>query len=53
MPNAKPRSLKVSAVLNGIRQSCSILFPLISFPYNSRVLGNTGYGKYSFSFSIT
>lgn len=53
MPNAKPRSLKVNAVLNGIKQSCSILFPLITFPYISRVLGSDGYGKYSFSFSIT
>ena len=49
----KQKSLKVNAVLNGIKQSCSILFPLITFPYISRVLGSEGYGKYGFSFSIT
>ena len=53
MLDVKQKSLKVNAVLNGIKQSCSILFPLITFTYISRVLGNTGYGKYSFSFSIT
>lgn len=49
----KARSLKLNAVLNGIRQTCSILFPLITFPYVSRILGSDGYGKYSFSQSIT
>ena len=53
MLDVKQKSLKVNAVLNGIKQSCSILFPLITFPYISRVLGSDGYGKYSFSFSIT
>lgn len=47
------KSLGVNAVLNGIKQCCSILFPLITFPYISRVLGNDGYGKYSFSYSVT
>lgn len=49
----KQSSLKVNAVLNGIKQCCTILFPLITFPYVSRVLGNSGYGKYSFSQSVT
>ena len=49
----KQRSLKVNAVLNGIKQCCTILFPFITFPYVSRVLGNSGYGKYSFSQSVT
>ena len=53
MSNKKQRSLKVNALLNGIKQSCSIVFPLITFPYISRVLGKTGYGQYSFSASIT
>lgn len=51
--NMKQKSLGVNAILNGIKQCCSILFPLITFPYVSRILGNDGYGKYSFSFSIT
>ena len=49
----KQRSLGLNAVLNGVKQCCSIVFPLITFPYISRVLGNDGYGKYSFSNSIT
>lgn len=46
------RSLKVNAILNGIKQLCAIAFPLISFPYVSRVLGNDSFGRYSFSNSI-
>lgn len=49
----KQKSLGVNALLNGIKQCCSIIFPLITFPYISRVLGNEGYGKYSFSYSVT
>lgn len=46
------RSLKTNAVLNAIRQSSSVILPLITFPYVSRVLGNVQYGRYSFSASI-
>lgn len=49
----KQRSLGVNALLNGVKQCCSIIFPLITFPYISRVLGSNGYGKYSFSNSVT
>ena len=49
----KQKSLGVNAILNGIKQCCSIIFPLITFPYISRVLGSDGYGKYSFSYSVT
>lgn len=45
-------SLKGNAILNSVKQICSILFPLISFPYISRTLGESGFGKYSFSLSI-
>ena len=48
----KTRSLKQNAVLSGIRQMCGILFPLITFPYVSRVLRDDGFGQYSFSWSI-
>lgn len=47
------KSLKTNAVLNGIKQCCAILFPLITFPYISRILGSEGFGKYSFSYSIS
>lgn len=46
------RSLTVNAALNAIRQTLAIIFPLITFPYASRVLGSTEYGRYSFSASI-
>lgn len=45
-------SIKVNAVLNMLKQACSILFPLITFPYASRALGTQAYGKYSFANSI-
>ena len=48
----KAKSLKLNAALNVFKQGCSILFPLITFPYVSRVLGNEGFGQYNFSFSI-
>ena len=48
----KTRSLKANAFFNGIKQISSVIFPLITFPYVSRVLGNDGYGKYSFSYSV-
>lgn len=46
------KSLKANAILNGIRQTLAIIFPLITFPYVSRVLGKAEYGKYSFAVSI-
>lgn len=45
----KQKSLKVNAVLNIISQSCKIIFPLITYPYISRALGNTAYGRYGFA----
>lgn len=47
------KSLKTNALLNGIKQCCAILFPLITFPYISQVLGSEGYGRYSFAYSIS
>lgn len=46
------KSLKVNAILNGIKQACSVLFPLLSFVYCSRILGTENLGKYSFANSI-
>ncbi len=48
----KNKSIKLNAVLNVIRQSLSIVFPLITYPYVSRVLGAGNLGRYSFSDSI-
>ena len=46
------KSIKLNAILNVIKQSMSVLFPLITYPYVSRVLGADHLGRYSFSDSI-
>lgn len=46
------KSIKVNAVLNILKTVCSIIFPLITIPYASRVLGAGNYGKVSFGNSI-
>ena len=48
----KPKSLKVNALLNGIKQGCTVIFPLITFSYVTRALGNSEYGAYNFALSI-
>lgn len=50
--NKSKDSLKKNSLLNIIKQCCSIMFPLITFPYISRILGSENYGKYSMSNSI-
>ena len=48
----KKKSIGVNAVLNGLRSILNILFPIITFPYVSRVLLVKGIGIYNFSNSI-
>lgn len=45
----KKRSLGLNALLNGLRSALNLLFPLITFPYVSRVLSVNGMGIYNFS----
>ncbi len=45
-------SLKINALLNGLRQTCAIIFPLITFSYVARTLGKEAYGDYSFTLSV-
>ena len=47
----KPNLAK-NALLNTVKQCCAILFPLITFPYVSRVIGTENYGKITFGNSI-
>lgn len=47
----KEVSLKSNIALNAIKQVCTIIFPLITFPYISRILGTDTYGKYSFGYT--
>lgn len=49
---SRQKSVKVNAVLNVIKQLCSVIFPMITFPYATRILGATNYGKYTYSVSI-
>jgi O-antigen/teichoic acid export membrane protein len=48
----KAKSIKTNAVLNSVRTILNLLFPLITFPYVSRVLSVDELGKYNFSSSI-
>lgn len=45
----KKKSLGVNAFLNGLRSVLNLFFPLITFPYVSRVLSVPGIGIYNFS----
>ena len=45
-------SLKINMILNAIKGIMGILFPLISFPYVSKILGVVNLGKYNFSSSV-
>ena len=46
------KSMKSNIVLNSIKTAMGFIFPLITFPYVSRVLGTVGIGKVNFSNSI-
>ena len=48
----KKHTLKINMLLNIIKQCCNIIIPLITYPYVSRILGATNYGKYSFADSV-
>lgn len=47
----KIRSKKLNVVLNVVKTISSIVFPLITFPYVSRILQPTNIGKYNFGSS--
>lgn len=49
---AEKKSLKLNFIMNAMLTMSSFLFPLISFPYVSRVLLEVGTGKVSFSTSL-
>lgn len=46
------KSLKLNMLLNAIKGIMSIIFPLISFPYASKILGVDNMGKYGFANSV-
>lgn len=48
----KQKSLNVNIILTAVKTVVSLLFPLITFPYVSRVLSPAGIGEYNYSNSI-
>ena len=48
----KAKSLKLNAILNTIKTITSLIFPLVTFPYVSRILLPEGTGKVNFANSI-
>lgn len=46
------KSIKINMILNSVKGMLSIIFPLITFPYISRVLGVAGVGEYNFANSV-
>ena len=48
----KKKSLGINAILNAIKTALSVIFPLITFPYASRVLGVDNIGIFNFSSSV-
>lgn len=52
MKKGKMKSMKINMILNAIKSVMAIIFPLISFPYISRILGVETIGRYNFATSI-
>ena len=50
--NSSQKSLKKNAALNMTKTVMSLVFPLITFPYTSRVLGPAFLGKVHFAQSV-
>ena len=49
---AEKKSLKLNFIMNAMLTMSSFLFPLISFPYVSRILGPEGTGRVDFATSL-
>lgn len=52
MSSVSSKSLKINMILNAVKGLMSVIFPLITFPYVSRVLGVDNLGSYNFANSI-
>ena len=48
----KNRNVKVNVIMNALLTMSSFIFPLITFPYVSRILLPVGTGKVSFATSL-
>ena len=45
----KKKSIKINAIFSIIQSVCSVIFPLITFPYISRIFGVEQLGKYNYA----
>ena len=52
MAAKKPPSIKKNFIMNAVLTMSSFIFPLITFPYVSRVLGPEHYGRVGFATSL-
>ena len=50
--NDKIHSVKYNFIMNFILTATQFIFPLITFPYATRILHTQNYGKFSFAASI-
>lgn len=48
----KEKSIQWNLIINGVKTLATLLFPLITLPYASRVLGPSGMGKVGYASSI-
>lgn len=48
----KEKSLNINLILNSVKVTMSIIFPLITFPYVTRILSPTDIGEYDYANSI-
>ena len=52
MNKVKQKSLTINMIMNVILTMSSLIFPLITFPYVSRIVGVEGIGKVTFATSV-
>ena len=52
MSEMKPKSIKKNFIMNAILTMSGFIFPMISFPYISRILGPEGTGAVKFATSV-
>lgn len=52
MGNQKTKSVKLNMVMNALLSMSSVLFPLITFPYVSRILLPVGTGRVAFATAV-
>ncbi len=48
----KKKTLEINMIINALKNVLSVLFPLITFPYITKVLDVEGIGSFSFSSSV-